>query len=121
MDSTTLTRQMRLQQWTEIIQARIESGLTVDIFCEQNDITRANYYYWLKKIRQNACDHLPSVNHETNKIVQVNVAETVISSPSDSNQSYAMRASINGVIFEFTNAASADLIHNALKVVNYAR
>lgn len=121
MDSTTLTRRMKLQQWTEIIRSRIESGLTVDEFCEQNDVTRANYYYWLKKIRQSACDHLPAVNQPTNKIVQVNVNDPIIPSSCESNQSYAMRATVNGITMEFTNTASADLIHNALKVISHVR
>jgi hypothetical protein len=45
MDSTTLTRQMKLQQLTEIIRVRMESGLTVAKWYEQNSINPVKYYY----------------------------------------------------------------------------
>ena len=121
MDSTTLTRQMKLQQWTELIHTRIESGLTVAQWCEQNSINPAKYYYWLKRVRQNTCDHLPAVKSQTANIVAVDLEEPILENAYESEKSYVMRTSVNGIILEFTNDASTDLIHNSLKVFNYVR
>lgn len=122
MDSTTLTRQMKLQQWTEIIQARIESGLTVAKWCEQNSINPAKYYYWLKRIRQTACDNLPAVKTQTSNIVPVTIVEEAITTNVfDTNTSYEMRVSVNGIVLEFSNNASSQLIENSLKVISNVR
>ena len=43
---------LRLRNWTEIIHAKQESGLTNREFCAQNGIAEKTYYYWLRKVRQ---------------------------------------------------------------------
>ena len=51
MDTRLATTNIRIQQWTAIFKAKAESGLTVDEYCEQNDISRNAYYYWLRRAR----------------------------------------------------------------------
>ena len=38
----------RLQEWSQIIQAGQNSGLSKREFCGQNGISERQYYYWLK-------------------------------------------------------------------------
>lgn len=40
MDTKVATTQIRIQQWTEIIQDRSTSGLTVDDYCESHGLSR---------------------------------------------------------------------------------
>lgn len=120
MDSTTLTRQMKLQQWAEIIQTRMESGLTVAKWCEQNSVNPAKYYYWLKRIRQMACDNLPAVKAQTSNIVPIETHQ-LITETQHIDQSFAMRVSVSGITLEFTNAASAELIENSIMVLSHVR
>lgn len=120
MDSTTLTRQMKLQQWAEIIQTRMESGLTVAKWCEQNSVKPAKYYYWLKRIRQMACDNLPAVKAQTSNIVPIETHQ-LITETQHIDQSFAMRVSVSGITLEFTNAASAELIENSIMVLSHVR
>lgn len=54
MDTHLATTQIRLQQWTRIIQDRINSGLKVDEYCEQHQLSRNAYYYWLRKVKEAA-------------------------------------------------------------------
>lgn len=54
MDTHLATTQIRLQQWTGIIQDRINSGLKVDEYCEQHQLSRNAYYYWLRKVKEAA-------------------------------------------------------------------
>ena len=44
-DIQTVTQNVRLQQWTAIIQARQASGLKVDDYCSEHNISRNAYYY----------------------------------------------------------------------------
>lgn len=45
----------RRQRWTELIRQRQESGMTVAGFCETNGLKAKTYYYWLRKLREEAC------------------------------------------------------------------
>ena len=45
------TRRIRLQEWSRIIQNRIESGLTIDKYCSEHNISRDAYMYWLRQLR----------------------------------------------------------------------
>ncbi len=55
MTQTSLVaEQIRLQQWAEQIkdcQSR-PAGMDVRTWCEQNGITKANYYYRLRRVRE---------------------------------------------------------------------
>jgi hypothetical protein len=47
--------EFRAKQWNEIIQARQSSGIPIKTWCKQNNISETAYYYWLRRIRTNAC------------------------------------------------------------------
>ena len=59
--TSLVAQQVRLMHWAEQIrecQNRLE-GMDVSTWCEQNNITKANYYYPLKRVRQMYLDQLP--------------------------------------------------------------
>lgn len=60
-DMLAVRNDLRLQNWTEVIRAKQESGLTNREFCAQNGITEKTYYYWLRKVRQAAQE---CISHE---------------------------------------------------------
>lgn len=49
------------QRWRERIKERRQSGLTVKVWCFQNELTERAYYYWIKRFkvldRQEVVDH----------------------------------------------------------------
>ena len=55
-DMLAVRDNLRLQNWTEVIRAKQESGLSNREFCAQRGIAEKTYYYWLRKIRQAAVD-----------------------------------------------------------------
>ena len=59
MDTKLATTNIRLSQWNAIIRDRIHSGLTVDEYCEDKDITRHMYYYWLRKVKEAVIEACP--------------------------------------------------------------
>ena len=46
------TKKIRLQEWSKIIRDRIDSGLTIDRYCREHNITRDAYFYWLRQLRR---------------------------------------------------------------------
>lgn len=52
----TVTKNVRLQQWSSIIQDCKASGLKVDDYCSEHNISRNSYYYWLRKIKEAAIE-----------------------------------------------------------------
>ena len=58
-DMLAVRDDLRLQNWTEVIRAKQESGLTNREFCAQHGIAEKTYYYWLRKVRQAALECAP--------------------------------------------------------------
>ncbi len=52
--TSLVAQQTRLNQWAQQIQAcnNRPQGMTVDDWCLENGITRANYYWRLRKVRE---------------------------------------------------------------------
>ena len=69
-----IKQDVKLRQWTEMIQQRKESGLTVSQWCTENGVNIKTYYYRLQKVRQAMCketerhDIVPVCESEEEKI-----------------------------------------------------
>ena len=78
LDHITKTKcNFRMEQWRKIIADCQNSGLKVDEWCEQNGVSRNSYYYWLRKIREKACQSvsselLPVTNESTFAKLELN-------------------------------------------------
>lgn len=57
-EQMSLTRQYRIQQWIEAIRDQKASGLTIKKWCEQNSVTKYQFYYRLKVVRSVMADAL---------------------------------------------------------------
>lgn len=58
MEGKELKRQLKIKEWTELIAARAESGLSVEEWCERSGISRDRYYYWQRVIRKHSCNEI---------------------------------------------------------------
>lgn len=56
MDTRVATKQIKAQQWAAIIKDRIESGLKVTEYCDLHNISKTQYYYWLRAIREHCIE-----------------------------------------------------------------
>ena len=54
MGTRSVKRDLRLAEWARIIQQRIESGETITKWCEKNGVPRRKFFYWQKRIREEA-------------------------------------------------------------------
>ena len=67
MEIKDIKAEYRMQEMHKMIQSRAESGLTISEWCQQNNFSEGSYYYWLRKIRNNAVAEMKP----RNEIVQV--------------------------------------------------
>ena len=64
-ETSLVAQQVRLRQWAEQIrdcQNRPE-GMDVSTWCALHNITKANYYYRLKRVRKACLDQIPEAAH----------------------------------------------------------
>lgn len=62
--TSLVAQQVRLQQWAEQIrdcQSR-PKGMDVETWCAQNNLTKANYYYRLRRVREVCLDQVQSAS-----------------------------------------------------------
>lgn len=70
MNTKLATTQIRLTEWAAIIKDCKASGLKVDEYCQQHNLSRDAYYYWLRKVKEAALQQagfveLPAPKNET--------------------------------------------------------
>ena len=58
MHTREIAAEYRLTHWAQIVQSRVDSGLSVKAFCENSSIHENSYYYWQRKLREATCDEM---------------------------------------------------------------
>ncbi|OXS24576.1 MAG: hypothetical protein BI182_16955 [Acetobacterium sp. MES1] len=53
---TPVKTKFRMEQWKQLIQDQQASGMSIKAWCQQTQIKETSYYYWLKRIRKQACN-----------------------------------------------------------------
>lgn len=118
--TSLVAKQCRIQSWAMQIkdcQNRPED-MTVDEWCLQNNITKANYYYRLKCVRQACLDSMES----TPAFVELPVPETKTSNESiTSSAAAAVIRSTNGLTIELHENASVEFMRNLIGACTYAQ
>jgi len=116
------TKQYRLSKWTEIIRECRCSGQTIDVWCTEHGIKPNSYYYWLKSVREAACEALPALNTENSSIVPVNLSRDVTPVHTTGQVSQAeIVLHVGSVMLELHNNATAALIENTLRALQNVR
>ena len=54
IQTSLVAQRIRLKQWAEQIRdcQNLPEGMDVKTWCAQNNITKANYYYRLRRVRE---------------------------------------------------------------------
>ena len=75
--TSLVAQQVRIRQWAEQIRncQNRPKGMDVETWCTQNNLTKANYYYRLRRVRQIClllwnCPHLHQIQRK--QILQKN-------------------------------------------------
>lgn len=122
MNSTTsmVATQYRLQEWAAQIKAcqNRPVGMKIDDWCTQNDITKGNYYYRLRKIREACLESIPG-EMRPSSIVPV-PAEIMNPIPNPIAQT-GLDISAKGFSIHVTETTSLDLLSTILRVIAHAQ
>lgn len=73
--TSLVAEQVRLQQWAEQIRScqNRPKGMGVAAWCNLNGITKANYYYRLRRVRKT---YLASVEESGSSFIELQVPES---------------------------------------------
>ncbi len=112
MSTREVTKQYRLSKWTEIIRECRGSGQTISEWCAEHDVKPGSYYYWLRRVRETACEALPAIGSGKSSIVPVNLSrnEDHVSQPD-------IILHVGSAVLELHNNASTSLIENTLRAL----
>ena len=118
--TSLVAKQFRLQTWAAQIQdcQNRPEGMNVDEWCRQNNITKANYYYRLKRVRQ-AC--LDSIQESEPAFIELPALQEPVSKPTTvtTNVSAVLHVS-NGLTIDLCDNASTEFMQKILGVLRYA-
>ena len=133
MNAKELETQHNLKKWAAIIKECRSSGMKILQWLEINNISKDQYYYWQRKLKETCIDTLERqaatfvelpVTKEVSASTELTVTHSVYENKNDDSSfkdnSIAAVIKTNGVIFEITNTATPDFIKNLIEAFNHA-
>ena len=108
-----LTTSIRSQQWLQMVRDQKESGMTVEAWCRDNNISKHAFYYRQHKLREEAGAIL-------SRFVEVQAPQTSLLPDQKDLENLNSAASIacGKVVIGLNNHASEELIARIVRVLN---
>ena len=123
MDTHSVKRNYRIQQWKAIIQDRNNTDLSVDEYCKQNGLSRNSYFYWLRIIREEALKQ-PSASGFVELSLQAANdpgISMVTPIPAEKPAPSQLTLSVNGITIQVTESTSSSLLAKTIGVIKNAQ
>ena len=119
--TTAVAVQYRLKEWAEQIREcqNRPAGMSVVDWCASHGITKANYYYRLRRVRQACLENLPP-EAPAQQIVPVNTCLLQQETQSGNGMQQGLSVSVNGFSIHVTEPTSMPLFAAVLEVVRNA-
>lgn len=122
MDNTTMN--VRLEHWTQLIQSCLSSGLSKKEWCEQNQIPPKTFYYWQRRVRQNALTLQP-VSADNTAITEIQIPSIPDGTGRQCQEQPYFQPDViirdRTLTIEISNTASKQLLSNIGQVFRYAK
>lgn len=126
--TSLVAEQVRLQHWTKQIktcQTR-PNGMNVDTWSDQHGITKSNYYYRLRRVRETClcvttCNKTNFVELPVSQIESVPDSSTIATTTSEKVEIAAVLHDPNDLLIEIKSNASSDFIHSLIGALSYAQ
>ena len=120
-ETTAAAVQYRLKEWAEQIREcqNRPAGMSVVDWCATRSITKANYYYRLRRVRQACLENLPP-EAVAQQIVPLNTSLLQQETQSGSGIQWGLSVSVNGFSIHVTQSTPMPLLAAVLKVVRNA-
>ena len=107
--------QVRLKQWADMISdcQNRPSGMKVEDWCRQNGLTKADYYYRLRRVRKACIDAYESSG---TSFVEVSVIPDKAESIHTGQKTMAVIRHGSGISVELQEGISRDSLKNIIEV-----
>lgn len=125
--TSLVAQQVRIRQWAEQIRdcQNRPKGMNVETWCAQNNLTRANYYYRLRRVRKVCLDQiqdttaptfveLPAPDDKTAALVHVPAPDV----PADTTPVIRIK-NIRGLSAEVFSTASPEMLHHLIEAFSH--
>lgn len=84
LEDLTPKQRLKAEKWLAIIRECINSDLSNEVWCEQNNVSIKSYYYYLAKLRKMAIEQIPYKKRnnvlplvpESNDIVEIQAPQS---------------------------------------------
>ena len=84
LENLTPKQRLKAEKWLAIIRECINSDLSNEVWCEQNNVSIKSYYYYLAKLRKMAIEQIPYKKRnnvlplvpESNDIVEIQAPQS---------------------------------------------
>ena len=112
----TVTKNMRLKQWADVIRDRKASGLTIAAYCRENNISRNAYFYWQREIKKAA------IAEASNMFVEVEPTSCAlpVQVPRASMEEPLIAISIGDATINVAEEVSCELLRKVIEAVRNA-
>ncbi len=120
--TTAVAVQYRLKEWAEQIREcqNRPAGMSVVDWCAGHGITKANYYYRLRRVREVCLESL-APEAPVHQIVPVNPGLLQEETQGGSGIQQGLCVSVNGFSIHITESTPMPLLAAVLKVVQHAQ
>ena len=117
--TTLVAQQARLMQWAEQIKScqNRPDGMDISTWCAQHNISKANYYYHLKKVRQMYLEQFPEKEHPA--FVELTKPKIEKALPSDESPVIRIRNN-HGLLAEIFSSVSPQLLQCLVEAFHHA-
>jgi putative transposase len=68
IDTRKVASEYRLSQWAQMMQARQDSGKSINDFCQEVGVSRNAYFYWQRRLRKAACKELAAAENTVDPV-----------------------------------------------------
>lgn len=125
--TSIVAKQVRLQQWAEQVkdcQSR-PKGTKVETWCDMNGLSKANYYYRLRCIREACLEQLQEQSSpefvELSLPMPVKQEQTIPDKHSNNMKPVAILRTPNNVSVDLFPTATPDFLNALMKAINHAK
>lgn len=125
--TSQVARSCRIREWASMVQEcrNRPSGMSVDEWCQANNITKANYYYRFAQVRKACLDSIPSdtVEHAiipvSMELMHTESETTTVDSNRALTHDSFLDISVNGMTIRVTEQTSSALLKKVLGVLDH--
>ena len=130
MSTRSMLHQAKLNEWAKRLSDQKESGLPVMEWCKLNNISKYQYFYWRRQLKEEALEQVlpeivplampsaPSPSQiipTTSEVARENCASCATFAPNSN-----ARIFINGISIEIDSSAPETFIRSLIKAVRHA-